>query len=349
MRTLDATCNYNIELTHQDGRSVGGEAGVLSINSSYEPENSVIEFGSYFAGNTPESYEEAAIRRWAAYDLEGEVKIPPLKTELFRPRRFEESQIYPSLGGADTCLKTVALENSFQLERRWPQNTFSEPAQSNTIGLIGPDVFRQQRTLGNQTELAISNVIDNTGGNAFEYIQRSHRIGNLLAQNDILDENGFRSLGRNQANDICTEIHWSTGQFIGTEFMVKSGLNGGVHEMAVMASSEPVATHYGTGTLVNGEVFIELPQPFCQVVNLESMRVNVTPLSADTYGLAVIEKTSTGFRVKEVAGGTGNFSFDWEVNCTRLVPEENLIENPDMITDLDEYLQKKGISVSDND
>ena len=31
----------------------------------------------------------------------------------------------------------------------------------------------------------------------------------------------------------------------------------------------------------------------------------------------MVEKTETGFRVKELKNGKGNFAFDWEVKCVR--------------------------------
>ena len=47
------------------------------------------------------------------------------------------------------------------------------------------------------------------------------------------------------------------------------------------------------------------------------MTVMLTPLSADCQGLAVVEKTASGFRVKELFQGTGTYQFDWEVKCVR--------------------------------
>ncbi|NND32520.1 MAG: hypothetical protein HKN76_08010, partial [Saprospiraceae bacterium] len=73
----------------------------------------------------------------------------------------------------------------------------------------------------------------------------------------------------------------------------------------------------GTGTLVNGEALIEFSEHYKIVANASTMTVQITPLEWDTYGIAVVEKTSNGFRVKELKGGEGNFSFDWVVTCVR--------------------------------
>ena len=52
------------------------------------------------------------------------------------------------------------------------------------------------------------------------------------------------------------------------------------------------------------------------------MTLSLTPHEWDTYGLAVVEKTKLGFKVKELKGGSGNFSFDWEVKAIRNGYEE---------------------------
>jgi hypothetical protein len=73
----------------------------------------------------------------------------------------------------------------------------------------------------------------------------------------------------------------------------------------------------GTGHLVNGEAFISLPDHFVSVASPDAMTVRVTPLSADSLGLAVVAKRISGVEVKELQRGTGNYDFDWEIKCVR--------------------------------
>lgn len=47
------------------------------------------------------------------------------------------------------------------------------------------------------------------------------------------------------------------------------------------------------------------------------MTLNLTPLSEDSEGLAVVSKDAKGFRVKELRKGKGNYQFDWEVKAVR--------------------------------
>lgn len=86
---------------------------------------------------------------------------------------------------------------------------------------------------------------------------------------------------------------------------------------ASLEGPEAAAYERGVGQLSNGTVFIEYSEHFKLVINPETVTVNLTPHYADTYGLAVVEKTSEGFVVKELKNRKGNFSFDWEVKAVR--------------------------------
>jgi len=90
-------------------------------------------------------------------------------------------------------------------------------------------------------------------------------------------------------------------------------------QMHYIALEGPEAAAYerGESTLVNGELFVPFSDHFKQVVNTSTLTVQVTPYSADTYGIAVVERTADGFLVKELMGGTSNFSFSWEVKAVR--------------------------------
>ena len=43
----------------------------------------------------------------------------------------------------------------------------------------------------------------------------------------------------------------------------------------------------------------------------------ITPLSASSEGIAVVDKSAGSFVVKELRGGTGTYEFDWEVKAVR--------------------------------
>lgn len=80
---------------------------------------------------------------------------------------------------------------------------------------------------------------------------------------------------------------------------------------------EVAAYERGTGQLVNGEALITFSETFEIVANPQTMTVILTPRSPDAKGLAAFAYTPTGFKVKELFQGTGNYAFDWEVKAVR--------------------------------
>ena len=86
---------------------------------------------------------------------------------------------------------------------------------------------------------------------------------------------------------------------------------------ASLEGPEAAAYVRGTAQLVNGEAMVSFPDHFAAIASTQGMTVVLTPLSAASEGMAVIEKTATGFRVKELRQGTGTYEFDWEVKCVR--------------------------------
>lgn len=86
---------------------------------------------------------------------------------------------------------------------------------------------------------------------------------------------------------------------------------------ASLEGPEAAAYVRGTTKLVNGEAQITFPEHFDLVANKETMTVILTPLSADSKGLAVIQKGKGGVKIKELNNGSGNYEFDWEVKAVR--------------------------------
>lgn len=81
----------------------------------------------------------------------------------------------------------------------------------------------------------------------------------------------------------------------------------------------PEAAMYvrGTAQLVNGAAHVELPAHFRTLASENGLTVQLTPRSADSRGLAVIERSTASFEVQELLRGTGTYEFDWEVKAVR--------------------------------
>ena len=92
-------------------------------------------------------------------------------------------------------------------------------------------------------------------------------------------------------------------------------------------STKNIFSDQGSAQLVNGRAVITLDPLYAQTVNLnESYQVFVTPNSANTLGLAVVNKTATSFEVRELNNGTGAFSFDWRIDALRKGYEKDRLE-----------------------
>ncbi|HSG99872.1 MAG TPA: hypothetical protein VLB27_07475, partial [candidate division Zixibacteria bacterium] len=92
---------------------------------------------------------------------------------------------------------------------------------------------------------------------------------------------------------------------------------------------EAAAYHRGTATLVNGSAIVEFPEHFAAVINASGMTVQVTPLSANTPGLAVVEKSANRIVVKELQNGTGSFDFDFTITAVRKGFEDFEVVRPE--------------------
>ena len=73
----------------------------------------------------------------------------------------------------------------------------------------------------------------------------------------------------------------------------------------------------GTARLRDGKATITLPEHFEHRGAGGGVTVSVTPLSADSVGLAVTRSSVQGFEVQELNGGRNTYDFDWEVKALR--------------------------------
>jgi hypothetical protein len=97
---------------------------------------------------------------------------------------------------------------------------------------------------------------------------------------------------------------------------------------ASLEGPEAAAYTRGTAQLIDGKAVVRFPEHYRLVSQPESMTVMLTPLSAESMGLAVIEKTAEGFVVQELQKGRGHYSFDWEVKCVRQGHENYQVIRP---------------------
>lgn len=103
---------------------------------------------------------------------------------------------------------------------------------------------------------------------------------------------------------------------------------------ACVEGPEAAAYVRGTAHLANGQGIISLPEHFASVVGQDGLTVQLTPLSSDSLGLAVVEKGIPQIRIRELHAGTGNYDFDWEVEGVRKDHENDQVLRPHVETAL---------------
>lgn len=93
----------------------------------------------------------------------------------------------------------------------------------------------------------------------------------------------------------------------------------------VSESTDNQITFRGTATLNNGKFKVILPPQEIEKIAENSITIQVIPLSADSKGLAVLQKNNHSFTVAELMAGTGNYDFDWTL--TALIKETGELRN----------------------
>jgi len=86
---------------------------------------------------------------------------------------------------------------------------------------------------------------------------------------------------------------------------------------ASIEGPEAAAYLRGTARLEDGTTTVTFPDHFRHVISSKNMTVMLTPLSAQSKGLALTEKGTDGFTVVELLNGKGSYEFDWEVKAVR--------------------------------
>ncbi|NND62101.1 MAG: hypothetical protein HKN48_02785 [Flavobacteriaceae bacterium] len=113
----------------------------------------------------------------------------------------------------------------------------------------------------------------------------------------------------------------------GTVSTIVDGANTGDSKKVMFAPEAPevLFEDYGTGRLTNGTASIRIDPIFANniVVN-ESHPLKVfIQLEGDCNGVYVTNKTSTGFVVKELQGGSSNVDFSWHIVANRKDGDSN--------------------------
>ncbi len=166
----------------------------------------------------------------------------------------------------------------------------------------------------------------NSNGSYYVYIGQSQatNAANVGGQVLVCDSTGLARGGIqiNSANS-CTVF----GQ---VKSFVESNPDDPTTDIYYACIEGPEAAIYtrGTGQLINGSAIITLPRHFAVMAAAEGITVQITPLSEDCNGIAVVKKSPGAFQVKELRRGTSNAAFDWEVKAVRIGYEDFEVIRP---------------------
>ncbi|MFH1746062.1 MAG: hypothetical protein ABIG44_03345 [Planctomycetota bacterium] len=98
---------------------------------------------------------------------------------------------------------------------------------------------------------------------------------------------------------------------------------------ACVEGPEAAAYIRGTAHLVNGRATVAFPDHFTAIATAQGMTVQITPHSAESKGLAVVERSIEGFVVRELFSGAGTYDFDYTVMAVRQGYEDYRVIRPD--------------------
>jgi hypothetical protein len=132
---------------------------------------------------------------------------------------------------------------------------------------------------------------------------------------------GGRILLRDSSGAVSIALDGQTGDVTaaGMKSFVVAHPTDSSKEIFYVALEGPEAGIFtrGTASLDQGAAIIALPEHFAALADPATITVQLTPGSAETSGLAVVGKSAREIQVRELQGGTGDFSFDYLVHASR--------------------------------
>lgn len=227
----------------------------------------------------------------------------------------------PSIA-ADAVGSNQIINNSITLDDIGPNAVgSSELAENVAFGSSNANgAIFIQRTVTPPTQW-VTTVQSNVGGGGFVGIWNSAFIETVRMSGIGTGSNQSGAISLyNSVGERTIFLDGSTGN---KDFVMQHPNDPGKEIIYVsLEGPEPGVYIRGTGRLQNGEAMIQLPAYFSLVASEQGLTVSATPLSAESYGLAVISKSTTQIVIKELSNGTGNYEFDFIVHAIRKGQED---------------------------
>jgi len=228
---------------------------------------------------------------------------------------------------SDAGFKTVDISNQNGDISLFKQNGSKKIGLGDILG--SGDI----RTYNNQQN-AICYLTNSGTNHDHGYIAVGNQNGSIKAgmiagNNDggelfVLNKNGLESAGMYIDNNDKGHIYADIKNFI----MPDPENEENMIMYASLEGPEAAAYDRGRGILKYGKAFISFKDHFKKVVNTKNTTIQLTPMSSESKGLAVVEITKEGFWVQELYQGTGSYYFFWEAKGVRIGFEDYKVSVP---------------------
>ena len=239
---------------------------------------------------------------WSGNDLTGsEIDEATLSfaADTFTGTVIDESTL---VFGPDVFTGAVIDESSLSFTGlSWTGNQLSGSDLASPLDLTAHTITQT----GDYTQTGVFTNLTAVGGNGVR-IDSSDGAGDML----VFDAFGSQRIW----------LDGATGTIAGTvKAFVESDPDFPGQDIwyASIESRTPQLQVSGTANLMGGQSVVDLPRDFAVLARAGTLTVHLTPRSADTIGLAVMESTPSQITVRELGNGKGTFAFDYLVIAQR--------------------------------
>jgi hypothetical protein len=201
---------------------------------------------------------------------------------------------------------------------------FVDPNGSGSLHLYGPN-GTPNVTIGNDgTEANVGGVwTKNRNGGSLVGISAltSYPSNGAISICDAIGIKGqFCVTSNGKSRLVVDEIYNTSGVRLASstaDYSLLTRSNGGADPCYVTETGDRQIVVRGTATLQKGSYTVTLPAEASSKIQEQTLTVQLTPRSAASKGLAIVDSQAGSFTVAELMSGDGSYAFDWTLTALR--------------------------------